>query len=167
MKRVSLAVAATFLLSIPAVADVSVGARAPDFALTNIFDSTCALSAPRAECIIVIITEKDIGDVSTAWRDSIRQHVANTVFATVLDMGEVSRFLRPIARSRIRDKGTKAFIDWDGEVSEAWRGGDRSQVYLYGVTPDNVVRFRIVGNPTSENVRRAVEELGTMRGATQ
>ena len=155
------------LISIPAAADVAVGDRAPDFTLTNIFDSTFALSAPRAEAIVVIITEKDIGDFSTAWRDSLRQHVENPVFSTVLDMGDVSRFLRPIARSRIRDKGTKAFIDWDGEVSEAWRGEDRSQVYLYGVTTDNVVRFRVVGNPTAENVRRASEAIAAMRGATQ
>ncbi len=140
-----IALIAALLIASSSGAEVSVGDNAPGFDLSNIYDSTFALGTPRIEPIVVIITEKDIGDFNVAWRDSLRTRLDSLVFCTVLDLGDVSRFLHFIARGRIRDKGTKAFIDWNGEVSEAWRGDDRTQVYLYGVTPDNVVRFRTVG----------------------
>jgi hypothetical protein len=158
-----MALFAALAMAAGASAEAVVGERGPDFELMNISDSTFVFSAPRPAPTIVMVTHHEIGDFSRAWRDSLRLHVDNPEFHTVLDMGDVSSFLRFIARSRIRDKGTKAFIDWDGEVSEEWRGEDRSKVYLYGVTPDGVVRFVVAGTPSPENVQAAVTAFNKMR----
>ncbi|OQB38324.1 MAG: hypothetical protein BWY06_02032 [Candidatus Latescibacteria bacterium ADurb.Bin168] len=146
--------------SFPVIAAVSVGQKGSDFSLSNVDDVRFSLATPRTTPLVLIFTTKDLGSVSQPWRDSLTTALGSAAqIQTVLDLGDVSRFLHSVARTRIRAQKSKAVLDWDGSVSTAWRGNDRSRVVVMVVAPDNTVRFMLSGVPVSPNVRQVTEAV--------
>jgi hypothetical protein len=156
MYRMVLVGATALMIGSVVFAAVGVGDTAPHFTLSDINDTEYTTRTERTAALVVIFSTKDLGSFSLAWRDSLTTHGVSADIQTVLDLDDVSRFLRPIARMRIADKGSKAVLDWDGSVSEAWRGADRSQVVTMVVAPDNAVMLVVTGQATSENVGEIV-----------
>jgi len=151
------------LFGTPALGQVAPGRTRPAFSLSNVRDSTFALATPRTRPLILIFTTKDLGDYSMAWRDSLTSRAGNGVeIQTILDLSDVSGWQRGLARLKIRAKGSKALLDWDGKVAGAWRGPGRSQVVVYAVSPDNIVRLSLAGNATPENVRQVIQSARQM-----
>ena len=165
MLRNSLAFLAALLFALPAFAKVAAGQDAPPLSLANANDSTFSTTHPRTTPLVLAFTTRDLGDYSLAWHDSIHAHVEGVKIQSVLDLSDVSSWLHGLARIRIKAKGSKAVIDWDGEASKAWRGEDRSKVVMVGISTDNVIRFVIPGTPTAENLAKAVQALREMAGA--
>lgn len=156
MGRIVAMLACVMALTIAGGAELIATDTAPHFTLTDVEDQEFSTETPRATPLIVILTTKDLGDFSLAWRDSLESRELDAGIVTVLDLNDVSRFLRPIARLKISAKGSKAFLDWDGEVSEAWRGEDNSQVVVMVVAPDNTVQTVVKGAGTSESIAEIV-----------
>lgn len=166
MVRSALVLFAALALSWPAFGKVAQGQRGSNFTLSNINDSTFALSTPRTGPLVLVFTTKDLGDYSLAWHDSLHARVGHDLrVQSVLDLSDVSRWLRVAAKIKIRASGSRALLDWDGQVSRTWRGDDRSQVVVMGVSPDNVVRFITTGNPTPANVAQATQAVRQMMSA--
>ncbi len=148
------------LMLVPCVrGEVAVGDSAPQFSLDNANDSTFSMTHPRAEPLVLLFTTKDLGDYSLAWHDSIHTHAPDAQIQSVLDLSDVSSWVHGVARIRIKAKGSKAIIDWDGEISEQWRGEDRSHVVVFLIAPDNRVELVLRGNATRENVVSVVRTL--------
>jgi hypothetical protein len=148
------------VFSAPAFGAVAVGQKGSDFALSNVDDVRFALSTARTTPLVVIFSTKDLGEISKPWRDSLTTALGTSAqIQTVLDLGDVSRFLHSVARTRIRGQKSKALLDWDGAVSTRWRGANRAQVVVMVVTPDNTVRFVLTGIPVSPNVRQVVDAV--------
>ncbi|HQI76176.1 MAG TPA: hypothetical protein PK384_06670 [Candidatus Latescibacteria bacterium] len=165
MMRRFLAASLFLAVALPAVAAVSVGQKGSDFSLSNVDDVRFSLATPRTTPLVLIFTTKDLGNVSQPWRDSLTTTLGSSAqIQTVLDLGDVSRFLHSVARTRIRAQKSKAILDWDGSVSTAWRGTDRSRVVVMVVAPDNTVRFILSGIPVSPNVRQVTEAVRRVAG---
>jgi len=160
--RRTLALSTILLSATVAAATVSVGQQAPPLSLEDVNENGFSLESKRDMPLVLLFTTKDLGDHSLAWHDSIHAHVNDVQIQSVLDLSDVSRFLRAIAKRRIAAKGSKAVLDWDGEVSQRWRGEDRSEVVVIAVSPDNVVRFMLRGSPEPESVGKVTRTLGDM-----
>ena len=159
MRMLTVLFTAVLLTTACVSADVLVGQTAPSLELQNANDSTFTLASQRTQPLVLIFTTRDLGDFSLAWHDSIHTRMPDVQIQSVLDLSDVSGWLHGLAKVRIRAKGSKAIVDWDGEVSEQWRGEDRSQVVLFGLWTDNSVRFVVRGNADSERINDAVSAL--------
>lgn len=158
-----LVVICALFVSAPAFGEITLGQTGSAFSLSNINDSTFSLASPRTRPVVLIFTTKDLGDYSLAWRDSLASRLGNTVeIQTIIDLSDVSSWQRGLAKVRMKMKGSRALLDWDGRTAGAWRGTRRDQVVVIGVTPDNVARFRAVGAATPENVAAATEAIRQM-----
>lgn len=142
-----------------AVAQIAPGGTAPHFTLSDVNDREFSSETQRTKPLFVIFSTKDLGDASLAWRDSLSAAELDVEIETVIDLSDVSRLLRSIARSRIQDAGSVALLDWNGEVSQSWRGKERSQVVVMIADPANRVSFAITGDPTSENLNAAIASV--------
>jgi len=149
-----------------AVAQVGIGGNAPHFTLSDVNGAEFSTETSRTEPLVVIFTNKDLGDESMAWRDSLLARRADTKIVTVLDLDDVPRMLRSVARRRIAEKGSVAVLDWDGKVSKAWRGADRSQIVVMVVGPGNTVARSAIGNLSPENLDVIDGQVRSMSGAT-
>jgi len=168
MRRRALSVIVALLVAVPAFGKVAVGQAGPSFTLKDVRDSTFSTARPRTRPLVLLFGTKDLADFSLAWGDSIRAHMRGSVIVQpVLDLGDVSRLLRPVARQRISAKRSRAVLDWDGHVSEAWRGTDRSQMVAIGVSPNNVACFIVTGQATAANVRQATQAIQAMSGGAR
>jgi hypothetical protein len=161
MYRMMLVGVTALMIGSAVLAAVGGGDTAPHFTLSDINDAEYSTRTERTTALVVIFSTKDLGDFSLAWRDSLTTHGVAADIQTVLDLDDVSRFLRPIARLKIANKGSKAVLDWDGSVSEAWRGEDRSQVVTMVVASDNTVMLVVTGEATSENVGEVLAQAAT------
>jgi len=155
-----------FALVSTTAAQVEIGANAPHFTLSDVNGTEFSTETARTEPLVVIFSNKDLGDQSIAWRDSLLARSADTKIVTVLDLDDVPRMLRGVARKRIADKGSVAVLDWDGKVSKAWRGSDRSQIVVMVVGPENNVTRSVTGNLSPERLDGIDGQVRGMRGAS-
>jgi hypothetical protein len=155
-----------FVVVTAAKADVSVGDIAPDFALNTVDGHEFSTQTPRDRQLIVFFSAPGLGHTPWGWRDSLRVLYADSSFeyARVGDFGDWSWFLRPIIRRELKNENdTQSLLDWNGEVSEAWRGKDRSKLALVVVTPKNRVIAIARGYANAENVRAVISAIRSIR----
>jgi hypothetical protein len=151
------------ILCIAASAVVKPEEKAKPFALKNADDVEFNLSATRTGPLVLLFTTRDLGDFSLAWHDSIHAYCPKVKVQSVLDLSDVSSWLHGLAKIKIRAKGSTSIIDWDGEVSEAWRGKDRSEIVAVGLHPDNTVMFVVKGKPEPANVKAVTDVLKVLK----
>ena len=160
MTRHALAMICALFVSAPAFGEITPGQTGSAFSLSDVNDSTFSLARLRTKPLVLIFTTKDLGDYSLAWRDSLAKRLGNTVeIQTIIDLSDVSSWQRGLAKLRIKMKGSRALLDWDGRTAGTWRGTRRDQVVVIGVSPENVARFRAVGTATTENIVAATEAI--------
>lgn len=153
----------TLALVSTTVAQVEIGGNAPHFTLSDGNDIEFSTRTARTEPLVVIFTNKDLGDESIAWRDSLVARSPEIKIVTVLDLKDVPRLFRGTARKRIAEKGSVAVLDWDGEVAKAWRGSDRSQVVVMVVGPQNTVARSTTGKLSPEGLDTIEGQVRSMR----
>lgn len=149
------------VMSAAAHADVSVGDVAPHFTLSRINGDEFSTRTPRTGPLIVFFSVAGLGRTPWGWRDSLRTHRAEFEYVWVGDLGAIPWFLRPLVRRELRNENDiYSLLDWNGDVSEAWRGRDRTQLVVVVVAPDNRVRAIERGYATAGGVRAVIEATG-------
>ena len=147
------------ILCISASAAVKPEDKAKPFMLKNADGTEFSLANARTGPLVLLFTTRDLGDFSLACHDSIHVYCPKVKVQSVLDLSDVSSWKHGLAKVMIRAKGSTSIIDWDGEVSEAWRGKDRKDVVAVGLMPDNTVMFVVKGKPEPANVKAVTDAL--------